>query len=153
MKKLFVFCLLLFIPLFLISKTGIIKKGCSLRDSKIFKQSKQIGVVEKEAKVEILDSFADWAYAKAKDKKTQKEYKGYLWQGGISKTTNDNYVVIGKGLTLNKYPKKSVDKKDIVAYLWPGSEVKIIKWLTTWYEISEKFGRGWVYKDYIDVEK
>lgn len=153
MKKLFIVSLLMVIPLLLFSETGTIKEGCNLRDTKIFKESKAIGSVAKGTKVEVLSSFADYGYAEVKDKKTQKKYKGYIWQGKILKKTNDIYIVTGQGLKLSKYPRKPMDEKDVVARIWPGSEVRVIKWIKTWYEIYGTFGRGWVYKDFIDVGK
>lgn len=153
MKKLIaVFLILLAWCTLVVAETGRITETCALRDTGVFKQSRAIGTVAKGTEVEILSSFADYGLGKATDARTGKTYKGYAWQGVLSQVSNNIYVVTGQGMRLTKQPKKG-DDSNVVARIWPGSQVEITKWLTTYYEITGPFGRGWVYKAYLKINK
>lgn len=135
---LFLFGLVLFAQAQVLPAKVITLADLAIRTSSDHKTAGTVGAIPKGTVVPVLAGFGDYADVSVYDIKQEKTFTGVMWTGCF----DDTLTVIGQGATLRDSTKKEYKA---IAYIWPGSKVKVLKLYTTWIKVEYLSLAGWIY--------
>lgn len=154
------FSLLLVCLLFLTSNIFAQKlqttDSCQVRDSEFWRTSKKISITQTNQVFTITDTYGDWYYVEVVGNSDHIGKKGFVW---VERLDRQNQTIIPVGVCLRssaeviRVESEPPYKKNLVAMLRGGTQVKIINVVPTWYKIEGDGITGWVSAKFVKILK